>query len=347
MNLFCTIRSTGAKLRQIVILFLGTALLLSGGCGEGKRPPSGKCLTAAEFARMFYLKEIPADGKGGYGFDADGARLLFYPGLCFVSFDGKVYSLPYPPQLCAQGLLIPEEDLKALPQEIRDRAAGVSMRKASVIIDAGHGGHDTGARGGGLNEKDITLDISRRLKATLANSGVPGSLTRNNDVYLTLEERARIANSQPGALFVSVHVNANGSPVAQGVETYFIADRITDGARAKLAADKYDLAKSGAKMNRQEEVQAARNMSAKYRLESEKLAKCVQAELAASSGQTNRGVRQENFAVLRGSFFGPAILIEVGFVSHPQTRARLATPAYRQMLAESIGRGVQRYLSSR
>lgn len=324
------------------ITFFLLPLLFLTGCPNNTKKQDIASVSANEFAARYKLRELVPDARGAYGFEAGGKVLFFYPGLSVATYEGRVYSLLHAPWLASDGLRIPLGIVGQLPQEVvqgpsePERPAG----RMAVIVDAGHGGKDDGCSSGSLKEKDITLDLARRIRQDMERKNVSVKLTRDGDIYLTLDERSRIANANPGAIFLSVHVNANQNPSAQGVETFFLADRISDAARGKKAAAQYDLAGlSGSR-----EVQAAANMSSRYRQESERLASCIQQELVAASGQSNRGVKQENFAVLRESFFGPAVLVEVGFVSNPRTKQLLASPAYRQTLAEAIAKGVRRYM---
>ncbi len=328
------------------IFFALLPLLLLSGCGDETKKPDIASVSANDFAARFKLRELAPDSRGGYGFESGGKILFLYPGLSVATYEGRVFSLLHAPFLAEDGLRIPLGIVGQLPSEIVQGTASPtppSGGRMAVIIDAGHGGKDDGCNGGGLKEKDITLDIARRIRADMEKKNVPAKLTRDSDVYLTLDQRSQIANASPGAVFLSVHVNANANSQAQGVESYFIADRISDSARGKKAAAQYEIAGlSGSR-----EVQTAANISSKYRRESEALANCIQQELVAASGQTSRGVKQENFAVLRETFFGPAVLIEVGFVSNPRTRQLLASPAYRQTLAEAIAQGVRRYMNGK
>lgn len=334
--------------RFLVILSLFLTSLFSGGCFRSKDADIDPAayMSAEEFACQFYLQQITPSVKGSYGFDADGKILLLYPGMNTASFDGKVFRLPARPVVSAQGLLIPRTAIAAMPKEITSRTAKPRTGRQLVIIDAGHGGNDSGARAGGLNEKDIVLDVAKMVERELTRQGIEVRMTRNSDVFLTLQQRANIANLNPGAVFVSIHANASSSPSARGIETFFIADRVTDASRAQTAISRYHIGGPQGKLSGRDGLAAAQAMCARYRKESQVLAGMVQNQLIAVTRDTDRGVKQDNFAVLRESFFGPAILVEVGFMSNPQTLQKLGTTAYRQQLAQAIARGVGQYFAN-
>ena len=340
-------RSISAPVRFSALLPLLLGVLLCGGCFRSKDADIDPAayMSAEEFACQFYLQQITPSVKGSYGFDADGKILLLYPGMNTASFDGKVFRLPVRPVVSAQGLLIPRTAIAAMPKEITSRTAKPRTGRQLVIIDAGHGGNDPGARAGGLNEKDIALDIARMVERELSRQGIEVRMTRNSDVFLTLQQRANIANLNPGAVFVSIHANASNSPTARGIETFYIADRVTDASRAQTAITRYHIGGPQGNLSGRDGLAAAQAMCARYRKESQILAGMVQNQLIAATRDTDRGVKQDNFAVLRESFFGPAILVEVGFMTHPPTLQRLGTSPYRQQLAQAIARGVGQYLA--
>lgn len=332
------------RILQSILLLL--PLLLLGGCKEKPKQEKVASISANDFAARYKLRELTPDSRGAYGFESGGKTLYFYPGLQVATYEGRVYSLLHAPWLEQDGLRIPKNIIGQLPQDFLKGLPAITGRMA-VIIDPGHGGKDSGCQFNGLDEKDITLDVAQRMRGDMQKRNIDVQLSRDKDVFLTLEERSKIANANPGAIFVSVHVNANANTSAKGVETFYIADRISDSARGKKAANRYSIAGPGGKLSGNQELQAAMGLSIKYRRESEALAKLIQEELVMSSGQSNRGVKQENFAVLRESFFGPAVLVEIGFLSHPGTRKLLANPAYRQRLAEAVSQGIRRYMGTR
>jgi N-acetylmuramoyl-L-alanine amidase len=205
-----------------------------------------------------------------------------------------------------------------------------------IVIDPGHGGHDTGTIGpGGLPEKDLTLDIARRVRASLRAElpGVEIILTRDSDRYISLEERTAIANARNADLFISIHANASQSSAASGVETYVLdpnAKPEEGGVKAKPASQVYA------------------SVSAAQVSESRAFAGFVQSSLVrgikAKSPRSarDRGIKHASFAVLRGSRM-PSALAEVSFVSNPDDENRLRQPAFRQRIAASLVGGIRDY----
>lgn len=226
-------------------------------------------------------------------------------------------------------------------------AAGLKVKR--VVIDPGHGGKDTGAIGRrGTREKDLTLNISRKLKKHLEAMGLEVLLTRNSDVFLELEERTRFANEKHADLFISVHVNAAENRRAYGIETYTLnlnSDRYAMrlAARENASSSKsigdlqFILADLATKANTDDSV---------------RLARLVQGEMVGTLRKSygtkirDLGVKQALFYVLVGAKM-PAILVEAAFVSNPDEEQRLRTDKYQEQTARSIAEGVRRFIAER
>lgn len=225
-----------------------------------------------------------------------------------------------------------------------------SARKL-VVVDAGHGGVDPGARGsGGTREKDVTLAVARRLAALLReNPELEVRMTRDSDTLIALRDRTRLANRWRGderpALFISVHCNANPSRSAHGFETYFLSEAKTEDARrvARMenAAQQY-------------EEEAERPSDAlsfifndlrqnKYLRDSSDWADLIQERLDAVHPGPNRGVKQAGFYVLNGAFM-PAVLVEIGFISHAAEETLLRDPEHQRRIAEQLAEAVESFL---
>jgi N-acetylmuramoyl-L-alanine amidase len=217
-----------------------------------------------------------------------------------------------------------------------------------VVIDAGHGGHDTGAIGRrGTREKDVTLSIARRVSELLADRGLEVILTRDEDSFVSLEDRARIANEAKGDLFISIHCNAASDRRIRGVETFTL----------NVASDRYSI-----RLAARENAQSEKSLSdlqfiladlatRAHTEESERLAERVQKSVVASlsreyPGIEDHGTKQALFYVLLGAKM-PAILVETSFLSHLEEEKRLASRAYQSDLAEAIASGVQGFLEDR
>ena len=225
------------------------------------------------------------------------------------------------------------------------RALGLKIGK--IVIDPGHGGHDTGTIGpNGLEEKDLVLDVSRRLgKLLQTRLGAEVIYTRKDDTFIPLETRTAIANEEGADLFVSVHANSSHDPDARGVETYYLnftssPDALEVAARENAVSEKsiHELQDLVKKIALKEKID-----------ESQEFASDVQSSLhsglaAKNPGVRDRGVKKAPFIVLIGANM-PSILAEISFVSNPGDERRLGTPDYREKIAESLYRGIAKYVS--
>ncbi len=223
------------------------------------------------------------------------------------------------------------------------RALGLKIGR--IVVDAGHGGHDTGTIApNGLLEKDLVLDVALRLGKLLeARMGAEVVYTRDDDSFIPLETRTAIANQNEADLFISIHANSSSDSSARGIETYYLnfttsADALEVAARENAVSEKsihelQDLVKKIALKDKIEE--------------SREFAVDVQQALyngLANRGLRNRGVKKAPFIVLIGANM-PSILAEISFVSNPADAKRLKTPEYRQKIAESLYRGTAKYVS--
>ena len=225
------------------------------------------------------------------------------------------------------------------------RALGLKIGK--IVIDPGHGGHDTGTIGpNGLEEKNLVLDVSRRLGTLLQTRlGAEVVYTRQDDTFIPLETRTAIANQEGADLFVSVHANSSHDPDARGVETYYLnftssPDALEVAARENAVSEEsiHELQDLVKKIALKEKID-----------ESQEFASDVQSSLHSglatkNPGVRDRGVKKAPFIVLIGANM-PSILAEISFVSNPGDERRLATPEYRQKIAESLYRGIAKYVS--
>jgi N-acetylmuramoyl-L-alanine amidase len=222
----------------------------------------------------------------------------------------------------------------------------LGLRIGKIVIDPGHGGHDTGTIGPhGLLEKDLVLDVSKRLGKLLASRlGAQVVFTRRDDTFIPLETRTAIANQEQADLFVSVHANSSRDSDARGVETYYLnftssPEALEVAARENAASDKsiHELQDLVKKIALKEKIE-----------ESREFASDVQGALhnglaVKNPGERDRGVKKAPFVVLIGANM-PSILAEISFLSNPGDERRLKTPAYRQRIAESLYRGVSHYV---
>lgn len=219
----------------------------------------------------------------------------------------------------------------------------------TVVIDPGHGGLEIGAKGKfGTVEKDITLDISFKLKAIIErNLAFRVVLTREKDINVSLDNRAAIANNNRANLFISVHTNSSYRKEASGPETFFLSLKATDEEARRLAYLENNSAEveEGIARESEEEIQMilwdmAQNS---YLKQSSQLAECIQKELNLLLGTTNRGIKQAPFKVLTGVAC-PAVLVEVAFLSNADEERELGTEKFQSDVAQAIYRGLVNYL---
>ena len=222
-----------------------------------------------------------------------------------------------------------------------------------IVIDAGHGGHDSGAYSGGKKEKDIVLQITKKLYKELRSEGYRVYLTRNTDKFLKLNQRTRIADHKDAKVFISIHANAIANKsrynVVEGVETYFL-QKTRDARSQRIAARENASVLQGTdKMSQDVIIDAVLN--GPKIIHSHKLAIDVQNGMMKNlnskyKGVKNGGAKPGPFYILVGAS-RPSILIEVGYLTNPKERARLVTSGYQDKIAEGIAEGVGKYLDNR
>ena len=228
-----------------------------------------------------------------------------------------------------------------------------SHARERIVIDAGHGGHDTGAMVSGKKEKDLVLQIAKRLERQLKKRGYLVSMTRRNDRFLKLPQRTRIADKKDAKVFISIHANSVPKKKrnrVHGVETFFL-QTTRDAKSQRIAAreNKAVLKGAGNKLSKQVIIDSVLN--GPKIVQSNKLAIDVQRRIMTNLRLYYRdvkdgGVRHAPFWVLVGAS-RPSILVEVGYISHPRERKRLFTPKYQELIAKGIAEGVDTYLNNR
>jgi len=241
----------------------------------------------------------------------------------------------------------------AVPQPTRDGSRSLArvldLKVRRIVIDPGHGGHDTGTIGPtGLEEKDVALDVALRL-GRLIQQHLPGAqviYTRKTDVFIPLEQRTAIANNAHADLFISIHANSSPDPQARGVETYYLnfatsPEAMAVAARENATSDEteHDLPDLLKKIARNDKIE-----------ESKELAQDIQDSLSdrlqlVSRDERNRGVKKAPFVVLIGANM-PSVLAEISFLSNPTDERLLRGPQERERIAIGLYRGVAAYLKS-
>lgn len=265
-------------------------------------------------------------------------------------------SLRQPVELHENSFLLPvkfAEELQTLFGEAvcsLARTANTFSRVHTIVIDAGHGGKDPGAISrSGLREKDITLDVAKRLRSILEAQGAKVILSRDRDRFIPLERRAGIADDAAADLFVSVHVNANKRRSVTGFEVYHIASRVSDTQRAALSQRKSRLRIDGSFAGQPSKpLQTALwdMLHTFNRSEAKSLSRTICARAECDLQTSSADVKSANFAVLRETTM-PAVLVEVGYISNAAEERLLRREDYRQSLAESLAAGIAAYAAER
>jgi len=225
-------------------------------------------------------------------------------------------------------------------------------RLDTVVLDAGHGGKDPGSQGKyGTKEKDVVLDITKRVGRLLEkNAGIKVVYTRDEDVFVPIIDRTKMANDTNGKLFVSVHANANKNRKIQGFETYLLRPGKSEDA-IEVASRENAVIKLEEKTGQYDNLTGenlimATMAQSMFMKESEDLAAIIQMELDKRLNTPNRGVKQAGFYVLIGASM-PNVLVEVGYLSNPAEEKKLKQAVHKQRIAESIYEGIKHFKYSR
>jgi N-acetylmuramoyl-L-alanine amidase len=218
-----------------------------------------------------------------------------------------------------------QEKRPAVYKESKATQPQTSKPFAVVVLDPGHGGQDSGAMCGGVMEKDLTLDVARRVDRLLDFEGVATLMTRLGDTYVSLAERAAFGNRAKDSIFISIHFNEDNKPVASGVETYYAAHQINSGSTFASWLPFFSQPPSNSP-----------------KPESQSLAGFIQEALVARTRSIDRGTQPKQFFVI-ANVSSPAVLIEGGFITNKDELSKLASEDYRDQLAAAVAEGVLRY----
>jgi N-acetylmuramoyl-L-alanine amidase len=257
---------------------------------------------------------------------------------------------PTPKKTVASAVVLdPSTEPKVTRDGQRSLTRALGLKISRIVIDAGHGGHDTGTIGPhGLMEKDLCLDVALRL-GSLIEQKLPGAeviYTRRDDTFIPLEERTAIANEAKADLFISIHANSSHNPEARGIETYYLnfatsedSMEVATRENANSQESLHDLQDLIQKIARNEKIE-----------ESKELASDIQDMLSekmqlVSHGEKNRGVKKAPFVVLIGANM-PSVLSEISFVSNPNDERLLRKTDQRQRIADGLYRGISTYLEN-
>ncbi len=224
---------------------------------------------------------------------------------------------------CLTFIVAPDEE----PTPESRLAAALGGPLPTVVIDPGHGGNDEGARGHGLKEKELSLDLALRIEKQLSAFSFPTLLTRREDTYVALSERTAMANKINHAIFLSIHFNHSRDSAATGVETFYATEKVAPESAWTWVGF----------FSKPEPVSTDRG---------ENLAGYVQASLISRTDAANRGIKPRELFVVRHTRC-PAVLIEGGFLNNPLDARLLSNPEYRDRLAKAIVEGVVTYQKNR
>ena len=222
-------------------------------------------------------------------------------------------------------ILFHQEKRSAVYKESKGVQPRTSKPFAAVVLDPGHGGQDSGAMCGGVMEKDLTLDVARRVDRLLDSQGIATFMTRVGDSYVSLADRAAFANRANDSIFISIHFNEDNKPVASGVETYYAAHQIASGSALASWLPFF-----------------SRPPSSSPKEESQSLAGFIQEALVARTSSVDRGTQAKQFFVI-ANVTSPAVLIEGGFITNKDELLKLASEDYRDQLAAAVADGILRY----
>ncbi|MGA7156046.1 MAG: N-acetylmuramoyl-L-alanine amidase [Acidobacteriaceae bacterium] len=295
-------------------------------------------------------------GEDGAGEDHYVPRSRRRVGSAHLSDDGTVAKMGHPNSTVGgmgNGNSVAGVEVKGAPAPVPPPTADgetslmrtLGLKIGRIVIDAGHGGHDSGTLGaGGIEEKNVVLDVALRLGKLLHDRlGAEVVYTRDDDTFVPLETRTAIANKAQADLFISVHANSSQDPTVRGVEVYYL--NFTSDPEAMQVASRENAVSN-------ESVHELSDLVKKIALkdkidESRELAADVDASLygglrRGNPGLKNRGVKKAPFVVLIGANM-PSILAEISFVTNPESAAKLETPEYRERVAESLYKGIARY----
>ncbi len=318
------------------------ALLLAGSSRQGAeaapRPLSyvrvgnDAFVRLADMARLYGLR-LAGGSDGDVVLSSSYHSMIFEPdGRKISVMDVQVW-LQHPVARIRGRLAVHRTDANNTVDPILRSYLHLRNRGASVVVlDAGHGGKDGGAESvvPGLIEKDATLDIAQRVRALLVRADVRALLTREEDEFLDLDERCRIAARWSPDVFVSIHCNAGPDSDARGIETYVLSKA---GAASTNARDQ-----SPSAMHR---TQPGNSHDAASTI----LGFTLQKRLLRDTGTEDRGLRHARFAVLKDAP-SAAALVECGFLSNRAEALKLNDPSYRDRLARSIAQGILDYCSA-
>ncbi|MEW6355265.1 MAG: N-acetylmuramoyl-L-alanine amidase [Planctomycetota bacterium] len=287
----------------------------------------------------------------------DGAsQIVICPGMYDVLVNDTLVTLPARATLRYGEVVVPGSSFGLLRGHLGGQSAPpvrptLTPTAFKVVIDPGHGGKDPGAEGCyGVREKDVTLAIGLELKRILTAKQIDVVMTREDDTFISLDDRPMIANRERADLFVSIHANAARASNAKGFEIFYVEDQgpwsaIARGLMAARIADPPPKAIGcEAVLNSVAKAIIFCALMEEYRIESYELSRSIQSSLSGRLSDDDRGTKTDHpLRVLRKGHC-PGVLIEIGFVTNPSTARRLQDPAHLREIAAAIADGVMKFV---
>ena len=246
-------------------------------------------------------------------------------------------------------VIVPPDFKRKVIDRLEERRDFTYRKFKRIILDAGHGGKDPGATGrSGVKEKNVVLDITKRLKRKLEDKGFEVIMTRNSDKFISLEERTRIAARAKGDLFMSIHANANRSRSITGAEVYYPRESAPSlksdddyEKNCKIYFNKISIDKNIPVVERI----LTDMLSHHKQFESQQLAQYLSRNTLEDNETKSRGSKTAGFYVIKNTFM-PAVLVEVGYLTNKNEEGLLKTNSYRQKIAEMLAKGIANYLNN-
>jgi len=348
---------------SLIILLLFSTLVITG-CGRLARlTPSKEILrSSVKLDNKRYLPLLQACSYYDLAWEWDAfskiitlkklnLEIRLYLGSSLVSYNNNIKQLDAPVRMHKGLIVVPVSFTQLFLEERKEPTVAREKAKKrftikTIVIDPGHGGKDPGAIGrSNLYEKKVVLDVSQRLKKILASKDINVILTRDEDIFIPLEQRFQIANKAKADFFISVHANAIRSQSIEGFEAYYLSTDYDDFAKAVQVRENAVI-----KFEEGTDYEYSKDLNAtlwdmilnENRVESIEMAYFISGELKRIVKLKTRHIKGAMFYVLKGART-PALLLELGYLTNRTECARLANPHYRQMLAEAIASGIMQY----
>ena len=349
---------------RILRIALPLLLVLAAGCAGSRHTVPAGTAVATNIGGLEYipLHALCQEYNASCQWDRDSHAVLVQYGPFqvrgeenspMVSINGLQQRLPGPVVVYRGAVMVPRALKDWLPRigvtpppaALTPSLPAGANQLRRVMLDPGHGGKDPGASAHGVREKDVVLDIAQRLRQHLSARGVEVLMTRDDDTFIALGERTRLANQRGADLFLSIHANASRNRNAHGVEAYYLREKADGSAWAWAASGEFDAPVPAAELGASSRTLKAILWDlahAEDRRESVELSMRLCRTLREELQARSRGVRGARFQVLRTAAM-PAVLLEVGYLTNTAEEARLGDPSYREAFARALADGVLHY----